>query len=296
MIPQQCRLPGPSKLWRRKPTKGLGGKEPNMLIIGCDYHPGFQQIAFVDKETGELGECRLAHREQAEQFYRELKQRNVAVRVGMESSGHSRWFERLLRELQFELWIGDAAEIRTKRVRKQKTESTGRAVVITADDGRPLSANLGARCGESRSAATAVASASAGADAHAGDEPVACGSAQRRSATQEGVVASRRPQGIGVDRIGSVGHASTARLARLTRPTDAEDPGTDACSGRGSGEASGDAALDDASRSWSADGAGVRAGDWNSRTLSLRETDYKLCRSGSDGRVQRRPAPIGSHQ
>src|SRR5437773_4415241 len=32
------------------------------------------------------------------------------------------WFERLLTELQFELWIGDAAEIRTKRVRKQKTD------------------------------------------------------------------------------------------------------------------------------------------------------------------------------
>jgi transposase len=40
----------------------------------------------------------------------------------MESSGHSRWFERLLHELGFELWIGDAAEIRTKRVRKQKTD------------------------------------------------------------------------------------------------------------------------------------------------------------------------------
>jgi hypothetical protein len=25
-----------------------------MIIIGCDYHPGFQQIAFVDTETGEL--------------------------------------------------------------------------------------------------------------------------------------------------------------------------------------------------------------------------------------------------
>jgi transposase len=43
----------------------------------------------------------------------ELKQRNLAVRVGMEASGHARWFERLLRELEFELWIGDAAEIRT---------------------------------------------------------------------------------------------------------------------------------------------------------------------------------------
>ena len=93
-----------------------------MLIIGCDYHPGFQQIAFVDSESGEVGERRLSHREEAEQFYRELKQGNLAVRVGMESSGHSRWFERLLHELGFELWIGDAAEIRTKRVRKQKTD------------------------------------------------------------------------------------------------------------------------------------------------------------------------------
>src|SRR2546425_13303342 len=40
----------------------------------------------------------------------------------MEASGHARWFERLLTEVQFELWIGDAAEIRTKRVRKQKTD------------------------------------------------------------------------------------------------------------------------------------------------------------------------------
>ena len=91
-----------------------------MLIIGCDYHPGFQQIAFVDSETGELRERRLAHREEAEQFYTGLK--GQSVRVGMEASGHSRWFERLLGELQFELWIGNAAEIRTKRVRKQKTD------------------------------------------------------------------------------------------------------------------------------------------------------------------------------
>src|SRR5437588_6095710 len=93
-----------------------------MFIIGCDYHPSFQQIAYVDSETGELEERRLVHPQEAEQFYGELKQHNVAVRVGMESSGHSRWFERLLRDLQFELWIGDAAEIRTKRVRKQKTD------------------------------------------------------------------------------------------------------------------------------------------------------------------------------
>ena len=93
-----------------------------MIIIGCDYHPGFQQIAFVDSETGEVNERRLEHREEAEKFYRDLRAQGMSVRVGMEASGHARWFERLLGELQFELWIGDAAEIRTKRVRKQKTD------------------------------------------------------------------------------------------------------------------------------------------------------------------------------
>jgi transposase len=93
-----------------------------MIIIGADYHPGFQQIAVVDTETGELNELRLEHREEAEQFYHALAAQGMKVRVGMEASGHARWFERLLAELHFELWIGDAAEIRTKRARKQKTD------------------------------------------------------------------------------------------------------------------------------------------------------------------------------
>src|SRR5437762_12245379 len=93
-----------------------------MIIVGCDYHPGFQQIAFVDTDTGELQERRLQHRAEAEKFYRELAAQGIKVRVGIEASGHARWFERLLAELNFELWIGDAAEIRAKRVRKQKTD------------------------------------------------------------------------------------------------------------------------------------------------------------------------------
>ena len=44
------------------------------------------------------------HREGAEKFYRDLASQ---VRVGMEASGHARRFERLLRELQFELWMED---------------------------------------------------------------------------------------------------------------------------------------------------------------------------------------------
>jgi transposase len=94
-----------------------------MIIIGVDYHPSDQYIAFVDTETGEGEERRLNHSDQeAEKFYRELALRGVSVRVGMEATGYSRWFERLLAELGIEVWIGDAAEIKTKRVRKQKTD------------------------------------------------------------------------------------------------------------------------------------------------------------------------------
>jgi transposase len=92
-----------------------------MMIIGVDYHPSFQQIAFLDQETGECGELRLNHGDgQAERFYRDLKQRGICVRIGMEATGYSRWFERLLAELGFELWIGDPATIETKRVKKRK--------------------------------------------------------------------------------------------------------------------------------------------------------------------------------
>ena len=48
-----------------------------MIIIGCDYHPGFQQIAYVNPDTGELREARLGHKEEAEQFYHDLSQRGA---------------------------------------------------------------------------------------------------------------------------------------------------------------------------------------------------------------------------
>ena len=99
-----------------------------MIIIGVDFHPEFQQIASVDTESGEFQERRLAHPAEAEQFYRALS--GAKVRVGMEASGHARWFERLMAELQFELRIGDAAEIRTKRVRKQKTDRQDAQLIL----------------------------------------------------------------------------------------------------------------------------------------------------------------------
>lgn len=92
-----------------------------MMIIGCDFHPRFQQIAFVNEATGEYGTARLEHGNgEAERFYRRLQ--GQAVRVGMEASGQSLWFEQLLQELGYELWSGDPARIRAAAVRKQKTD------------------------------------------------------------------------------------------------------------------------------------------------------------------------------
>ncbi len=56
-----------------------------MIILGVDFHPEFQQITSVDIDTGEFQEKRLAHREEAEKFYRALA--GQKVRVGMEASG-----------------------------------------------------------------------------------------------------------------------------------------------------------------------------------------------------------------
>ena len=103
-----------------------------MIIIGVDYHPSVQQIAWVDTETGECDERQLTHSDgEAEKFYRGLQLRGVSVRVGMEATGHAGWFERLLSGLGFELWIGDPAQIRAKRVRKQKTDRQDAQLLLT---------------------------------------------------------------------------------------------------------------------------------------------------------------------
>jgi transposase len=91
-----------------------------MLIIGCDFHGGFQQVAIFDNRTGEKEERRLGHRGEAEQFYRGLRGEEVVV--GMEACGQYPWFERLLAECGHQLWLGDAAKIRASEVRQQKTD------------------------------------------------------------------------------------------------------------------------------------------------------------------------------
>ncbi len=98
-----------------------------MMIIGCDYHPSWQQIAWVETETGEMGERKLMHADgEAERFYRQLG----PALIGMEATGNSHWFVDLVAEMGHQVLIGDAAAIRAKQVRKQKTDRRDAAHIL----------------------------------------------------------------------------------------------------------------------------------------------------------------------
>ena len=85
-----------------------------MLIVGCDYHPRWQQVAWLDTETGETGEQKLVNGDgEAERWYRQLP---VPSLIGLESTGNSQWFVDLLRQIGHEVWIGDAAQIRASHL------------------------------------------------------------------------------------------------------------------------------------------------------------------------------------
>jgi len=97
-----------------------------MKIIGCDFHPSFQQIAMVDLQTGEYTERRLTP-EEARPFYAELE---GPVLVGMEACGNTWWFERLRWGLEIELRLGDAGKIGAMEVGKQKTDRRVAALLL----------------------------------------------------------------------------------------------------------------------------------------------------------------------
>jgi transposase len=99
-----------------------------MMIIGCDFHPSWQQIAWFDSATGETGEQKLVHATgDAKAFYQRLE---APVLVGMEATGNSQWFLELVQDMGHEIWIGDAAQIRASYVRRQKTDKRDAAHIL----------------------------------------------------------------------------------------------------------------------------------------------------------------------
>jgi transposase len=99
-----------------------------MMIIGCDFHPSWQQVSWLNTETGEAGEQKLVHGTgEAKRFYQQLA---APVLIGMEATGNSQWFVELVEDVGHQIWIGDAAQIRASYVRKQKTDKRDAAHIL----------------------------------------------------------------------------------------------------------------------------------------------------------------------
>ena len=99
-----------------------------MMIIGCDYHPSWQQICWMDTATGETGEKKLEHASgEAEKFYRGLP---APALIGMESTGNCQWFVEMAAAVGHDLRIGDAGKIRACEVRAQKHDRRDAALIL----------------------------------------------------------------------------------------------------------------------------------------------------------------------
>jgi transposase len=99
-----------------------------MMLIGCDFHPAWQQVCWVDTTTGETGEAKLVHATgEAEEFYGQIP---APALIGMEATGNCQWFVEMLARLGHEVWIGDAAKIRASEVRRQKNDRRDAALLL----------------------------------------------------------------------------------------------------------------------------------------------------------------------
>src|ERR1700680_1594724 len=93
---------------------------------------------------------------------------------------------------------------------------------------RLLSADLGTELGESRSAATAVASTPDGTGTDADDESAASRGSERRLTVQEKVVAGSRTATTGVVSVSPLGEPAPARPAGVAGPPEPDDCQADA--------------------------------------------------------------------
>ena len=75
----------------------------------------------LETEAGEIVTRRLEHENgEAMAFYASLAKPSL---IGIEATGYTPWFERMVAEQGHELWVGDPAEIRARAVRRQKTDT-----------------------------------------------------------------------------------------------------------------------------------------------------------------------------
>src|SRR5438445_226398 len=99
-----------------------------MVLIGSDFHPSWQQVSWLDGETGETGDQKLVHEAgSVEKFYRQFP---AGSRIGMEATGNCQWFLELMAKLGHEVLVGDAAKIRASDSRQQKHDKRDARLLV----------------------------------------------------------------------------------------------------------------------------------------------------------------------
>ena len=99
-----------------------------MVLIGSDFHPSWQQVSWLNPETGETGDQKLVHEAGAvEKFYRQFP---AGSRIGMEATGNCQWFVELVTGLGHEMLVGDAAKIRASDARQQKHDKRDARLLV----------------------------------------------------------------------------------------------------------------------------------------------------------------------
>ena len=101
----------------------------NRIYIGVEFHARQQTICYLTTETGELVTAELKHEPKTgvRTFYEQF---SGQVMVGLEASGYSPWFERLLEELGHQVWLGDATEIRRRARWRQKNDRRDAELIL----------------------------------------------------------------------------------------------------------------------------------------------------------------------
>jgi transposase len=99
------------------------------LYIGVDFHARQQTICYLKTETGELVTAELKHEDKTavRTFYEQFAGQVI---VGLEASGYTPWFERLLEELGCEVWLGHATEIRRRARWRQKNDRRDAELIL----------------------------------------------------------------------------------------------------------------------------------------------------------------------
>jgi transposase len=99
-----------------------------MVLIGCGFHPSWQQVSWLNRETGETGAQKLVHEAgAAEKFYSQFP---AGSRIGMEATGNCQWFLELMEKLGHEVLVGDAAKIRASDSRQQKHDKRDARLLV----------------------------------------------------------------------------------------------------------------------------------------------------------------------